>query len=87
LPTLGWELPSVSNAFDTGPSGTSRTERLHFLLTNAHIRPLSRSSYFEKRTLKVGARLSERLCRNAVLLTRLYYLQELLNHVIKSHGR
>jgi hypothetical protein len=28
LLTLGWEIMSVSNASDTGPSGTSGTERI-----------------------------------------------------------
>jgi hypothetical protein len=39
LPTLGWDLTSVGNAIDTGPSGTSGTERLHFLLAIARSRP------------------------------------------------
>jgi len=36
LPTLARELTSVSNASDTGPSGLSPTERLHFLLAIVH---------------------------------------------------
>jgi hypothetical protein len=38
MPTLGWELTSVSNASETGPSGTFGTELLQFLLANAFSR-------------------------------------------------
>jgi hypothetical protein len=44
LPTLDWELMSVSDASFTGPSETSSTEHLHFLQAIGCCRAYSRRS-------------------------------------------
>jgi hypothetical protein len=58
LPSFGREPASVSIACDTGPSGTSGTERLHFLLTinEAEVKSSYSERLVEQAPVKVFSR-------------------------------